>query len=113
MSHSSSSNNNNSPNPDIKAGELLERLQRGEVLHLLDVREPIEYHTHNIGGTNIPLGQLHSQLDELEWNTDDEIIVICKAGVRSRTAQSILQQNGYEHIRNLTGGLLAIQRLKH
>lgn len=107
MSHNHSPNSN----PDIKANELLQRLNNNEALHLLDVREPIEFHTYNIGGTNIPVGQLIHSLDELEWNNEDEIILICKAGIRSRTAQSILQQNGYTNTRNLTGGLTAIQRL--
>jgi rhodanese-related sulfurtransferase len=105
--------NHHSNNPDIKAAELLCRLNNGEQLHLLDVREPIEYHTHNIGGLNIPLGKLTEHIKELGWNENDEIIVICQAGLRSETAQSILQQNGYHNIRNLTGGLLALRRLKH
>lgn len=105
--------NHHSNNPDIKAAELLSRLNNGEQLHLLDVREPIEYHTHNIGGLNIPLGKLTEHIKELGWNETDEIIVICQAGLRSETAQSILQQNGYHNIRNLTGGLLALRRLKH
>ena len=94
----------------IDAKEMLTRMENGEHLNLLDVREIIEFHTYNIGGTNIPLGALNNMLDEIEWNKTDEIIVICKAGLRSATAQSILQQNGYQNIRNLTGGLLALQR---
>lgn len=108
MSQNHSSLNNN---PDIKAIELLQRLNSNQNLLLLDVREPIEFHTYNIGGSNIPVGQLAGRIDELEWDTADEIILICKAGIRSRTAQSILQQNGYTNTRNLTGGLTAIQRL--
>ncbi|MDT3405409.1 rhodanese-like domain-containing protein [Mucilaginibacter terrae] len=111
MSHNLS-NSPNSNNPDIKAIELLERLDNSEALHILDVREPIEFYTHNIGGLNIPVGHLLNRLEDLEWDPADEIILICKAGIRSRTAQSILQQNGYTHTRNLTGGLTAIQRLK-
>lgn len=111
MSHNLNPNSSNN-NPDIKATELIERLNHGEALQLLDVREPIEFHTYNIGGSNIPVGQLIDRLDELEWGADDEIILVCKAGIRSRTAQSILQQNGYTNTRNLTGGLTAIQRLK-
>jgi len=42
-------------NHKINAAELNQRLQKGEVLNLLDVREVIEYHTFNIGGVNIPL----------------------------------------------------------
>lgn len=94
----------------IDAREMLARMQSGEHLNVLDVREHIEFHTYNIGGTNIPLGTLNNMLDDIEWNKTDEIIVICKAGLRSATAQSILQQNGYQNTRNLTGGLLALQR---
>jgi rhodanese-related sulfurtransferase len=95
---------------NISAGEMLSRVQDGEQLNLLDVREKIEYHTYNIGGTNIPLPVLKDKLNELQWNKTDEIIVICKAGIRSATAKSILELNGYNNIRNLTGGLLALQK---
>lgn len=95
---------------NIDALEMIARLQRGEQLNLLDVREKLEYHTYNIGGKNIPLPDLKDKLNELGWNKSDEIIVICKAGIRSATAKSILELDGYQHIRNLTGGLLAYQR---
>jgi rhodanese-related sulfurtransferase len=95
---------------DIVAREMITRLKNGEQLNLLDVREKIEYHTYNIGGTNIPLPVLKDNLGELAWDKTDEIIVICKAGLRSATAKSILELNGYKNIRNLTGGLLAFQR---
>ena len=103
--------NNHSNNPDINVKELLSRLNNGEQLHLLDVREPLEYHTHNIGGLNIPLKKLTENLAQIKWSKAAEIIVICQAGLRSETAQSILQQNGYENTRNLTGGLLALRKL--
>lgn len=94
----------------IDVTEMMKRMQNGEHLNVLDVREKIEYHTYNIGGKNIPLPALKDCLDEIEWNKMDEIIVICKAGLRSATAQSILEVNGYQNTRNLTGGLLALQR---
>jgi rhodanese-related sulfurtransferase len=96
---------------DIDAKELFVRLQNGEHLNLLDVRGQIEYHTFNMGGKNIPLPYLQENLDDLEWNTDDEIIVICKVGLRSATAKSILELKGYKNIRNLTGGLIAWQKI--
>ncbi|HEY4194162.1 MAG TPA: rhodanese-like domain-containing protein [Mucilaginibacter sp.] len=95
---------------DINANEVLVRQQNGEHLNLLDVRGEMEYHTFNIGGKNIPLPVLQDNLDELEWNKSDEIIVICKVGLRSATAKSILELNGYQNIRNLTGGLIAFQK---
>jgi rhodanese-related sulfurtransferase len=107
-----SHSNHNSNNPDIKASELLERLDAGEALALLDVREPIEYHTFNIGGTNIPVGKLINEAEDLEFDKDEEIIVLCQAGVRSKTAQAVLRQQGFQNIRNLTGGLLALRKLR-
>jgi rhodanese-related sulfurtransferase len=95
---------------DINANEVLARLQNGEHLNMLDVRGEMEYHTFNIGGKNIPLPVLENNLDELDWNKTDEIIVICKVGMRSATAKSILEFNGYENVRNLTGGLIAFQK---
>jgi rhodanese-related sulfurtransferase len=96
----------------IKATELLERLNNGENLNLIDVREVIEYYTYNIGGDNIPLPKLEEALNGLPYNKTDEIIVICKVGLRSETAQAIMQQQGYSNVRNLSGGLIAIQKLK-
>lgn len=98
---------------NITAAELNERIQRGEALNLLDVRDKLEYHTHNIGGANIPLGKLHAQMHELEWDNNDEIIVICKVGLRSKTGKLILEQKGYQNVRNLEGGLMALQKLNN
>lgn len=103
--------NNNRHNSNVNASEIAQRLQNGESLNLVDVREAIEYHTYNIGGKNLPLSRLKDHLDELPWGKSEEIIVICKVGLRSETAQSILTQNGYLHVRNLTGGLIALQKL--
>jgi rhodanese-related sulfurtransferase len=95
----------------IDAASLQNRLQSGEALNLLDVREVIEYHTYNIGGKNIPVSKLNENINQIGYNKTDEIIVVCKAGIRSETAQAILLQNGYTNVKNLTGGLLALQRL--
>lgn len=96
----------------IKADELIARLDNGEELNLIDVREAIEYHTYNIGGVNIPLGKLADGLNNWDYNKTDELIVICKVGLRSETAQTLLLQNGYQNVKNLAGGLMAIQKLK-
>ena len=95
---------------DITAAELKERLQNNETLTLIDVREELEYHTFNIGGLNIPLGRLANEVNEYDWNKNDEIIVICKIGMRSNTAKLILQQNGYTNVKNLKGGLIALRK---
>jgi len=96
----------------IDARTLLTRLKQGDKLNLLDVREEIEYHTHNIGGRNTPLSSFQKNITTLGYNKTDEIIVICQAGLRSETAQSILVQNGYQNVKNLTGGLIALHKLQ-
>ncbi|MBV8389766.1 MAG: rhodanese-like domain-containing protein [Mucilaginibacter sp.] len=96
---------------DIDAKEVFARLQNGEHLNLLDVRGEMEFHTFNVGGHNIPLPDLEENIDDLEWKKDDEIIVVCKVGLRSATAKSILELKGYKNIRNLTGGLIALQKI--
>ncbi|ASU33969.1 rhodanese [Mucilaginibacter xinganensis] len=87
-------------------------MQKGESLNLLDVREPVEYHTYNIGGKNVPLSRLNDTINQLGYNKTDEIIVICKVGLRSETARTILVDKGYQRVRNLTGGLIGLQKLK-
>jgi adenylyltransferase/sulfurtransferase len=96
----------------IEANELLSRLNAGENLNLLDVREAIEFHTYNIGGKNMPLPVLANNAVKAGYNKKDEIIVICKVGLRSRTAAGILKDAGFGNVRNLTGGLISLQKLK-
>ena len=92
---------------DITVKELKERLDKGEKVNLIDVREPYEYEEDNIGGELIPLGELPYRLDELEDRKDDEVITQCRSGARSARAQQFLEQNGFTNVRNLTGGLMA------
>ena len=92
---------------DITVQELKERLDKGEKVNLIDVREEHEYEEDNLGGELYPLGSLPSQIDELEDRKDEEIIVHCRSGARSARAQQFLEQNGFSNVRNLTGGILA------
>ncbi len=96
----------------INGIEFFKRLNEGESLNLLDVREEIEFNTYNIGGKNIPLSKFHENIDQAGYNKTDEIIVICMVGMRSETASNILVKKGFQLARNLTGGLLALQKLK-
>ncbi|OJW13245.1 rhodanese-like domain-containing protein [Mucilaginibacter sp. 44-25] len=96
----------------INAGQLNELLNDGTSINLLDVREAIEFNTFNIGGVNIPVNRLADNINKLSYNKTDQIIVICSAGIRSKTAQEILTENGFKNVLNLKGGLLALQKLK-
>ncbi len=97
---------------EIDAAELLNRLDKGEKLNLLDVREKMEFNTYNIGGKNIPLKNVGTDAAGITANKNEEIIIICTAGLRSATAATLLANAGYTNARNLTGGLLALQKIK-
>jgi len=97
----------------IDAKKLQQRIQTGDTLNLLDVREAIEYHTFNIGGQHIPVSKLKQNINSINYNKTDEIIVICSAGIRSDTAQAILTENGFLNVVNLKGGLKALQKLNN
>jgi len=92
--------------PEVTVEELKAKLDRGEDVHVLDVREPNEYQICRIAGsTLIPLGELSNRTAELD--RDRELIVHCKMGGRSAKAVALLQERGFTRARNLTGGILA------
>lgn len=92
---------------DITVKELKERMDKGETLIVIDVREPWEYEEFNIGGQLVPLGELPSMVDDWDEWQNKEIIVHCKSGGRSGAAKGFLMQNGFTTVRNLIGGIEA------
>src|SRR3954465_13719703 len=90
---------------EIEVEELKKRLDRGDDIYVLDVREPHEYDICNIGGHLIPLGELPNRVNELD--TSKEIIAHCRSGVRSAKAVNFLRQAGFKKVHNLAGGILA------
>jgi rhodanese-related sulfurtransferase len=83
------------------------RIDAGEKLLLLDVREPHEHADFNIGGTLLPLGQVQAlQVDDIEDWKDKEVIIYCRSGNRSGQACNILEQAGFTNVSNLVGGML-------
>lgn len=91
--------------PQITVLELKQRRDAGEEIFVLDVREPWEYQTANIGGTLIPINDVPQRLSEVP--RDREVVVQCKSGGRSQRAAEFLQQNGYANVKNLAGGITA------
>jgi len=90
---------------EITAVELKTRLDRGETLRIVDVREPNEYQINRIPGTElIPLGELPRRYAELD--PDEELVVHCKMGGRSAKAADFLRSVGFKRILNLKGGIL-------
>jgi rhodanese-related sulfurtransferase len=92
----------------ISVGELKTRIDAGEELLLLDVREPVENADFNIGGVLLPLGKVQTlQVDDIDDWKDKEVICYCRSGNRSGQACLILETAGFTNIKNLQGGMLA------
>ena len=90
---------------EITPVELKRRLDAGDDLFILDVREPNEYQINRIpGSTLIPLGELPRRYQELDPNR--EIVAHCKMGGRSAKAVEYLRSVGFTKVKNLTGGVL-------
>jgi rhodanese-related sulfurtransferase len=96
---------------NISVQELKDRMDDGEELNLIDVREEHEFEDDNIGALLIPLGELPDRLDEIEDWKDQEVLVHCRSGARSEKAQKFLQSQGFANVRNVIGGILAFNEL--
>jgi rhodanese-related sulfurtransferase len=94
----------------ISVEQLKARMDAGEKLNLIDVREPNEYQEFNIGAKLVPLGKIQSmQADELDDLKDQEVILHCRSGKRSATAAMFLETMGFTNTVNVEGGMLAWQ----
>ncbi len=95
---------------NITPEEVKQRIDAGDKLNLIDVREPHENADFNIGGILLPLGKVHSmQIEEIEDWKEDEVICYCRSGNRSGQACMILETAGFKNTKNLAGGMLAWQ----
>jgi sulfur-carrier protein adenylyltransferase/sulfurtransferase len=93
---------------EIEVAQLKERLDRGDDLDLIDVREPFEWRIANLepyGARLIPMGELGDRVDELD--PQREIVFYCRSGARSGDVVRYLREQGYHRARNLVGGVLA------
>ena len=91
---------------EIDVTEVKAKLDRGDHFVLIDVREPHEYRICNIPAAKlIPLGDFPKHVHEFDPSAD--IVIYCRSGVRSAKACAILRQAGFEHVRNMKGGILA------
>lgn len=91
-------------NYTITVRELKERMDKGDKVFLLDVREPHEFALAKIeGSTLIPLGTLPNSLNQLDPN--EEIVALCHKGMRSADATGFLLQQGFANVKNLIGGI--------
>jgi rhodanese-related sulfurtransferase len=93
--------------PQISVQELKRKLDAKRDVFVLDVREPHEYQIVNLGAPLIPAGDIERRSSELADKKNSEVVVYCKAGVRSQKAALALKLAGFTNISNLTGGILA------
>jgi adenylyltransferase/sulfurtransferase len=90
---------------EITAVQLKQRLDRGDNIHIVDVREPNEYQINRIPGSQlIPLGELPRRYAELD--PSEEFVMQCKSGARSARAADFLRSVGFKRVLNLKGGIL-------
>lgn len=96
---------------DISVAELKSRLDKKDDFVFIDVREQSEYEEQNLGAKLIPLQTIPTKLQELEQFKESEIVIHCRSGKRSASAQQFLIQNGFQNVRNVVGGILAYNDL--
>jgi len=94
---------------NISVQSLREKLDQGEDISLIDVRETYEHEEFNIGGELIPIGSMTAAISELELPKDKSIVVYCRSGNRSMMGQHLLKAAGFSNVLNLEGGMLAWQ----
>ncbi len=91
--------------PEITVQELKQKMDNGDNVNVLDVREPHEYEVANIGVKLIPLGELPQRIAELD--SDENFAIHCKSGARSAKAVKLLQDAGFQNAYNVKGGITA------
>jgi sulfur-carrier protein adenylyltransferase/sulfurtransferase len=91
---------------EVSVSELKSMFDNKVDFQLIDVREPYEYETANIGAELIPMGEIPSNIDKI--SKDKPVIIHCKSGARSASIVQFLEsQFGFSNVHNLKGGILA------
>lgn len=91
---------------EVTPAELKKMTDSQEDFQLIDVREPYEVEEINIGGVNIPMGEVIVRADEI--SKDKKAVIYCRSGRRSGVIiQALEQQLGYTNLFNLKGGIIA------
>lgn len=90
---------------EITVEDLKQKIDQKEDFQLIDVREPFEYETSNIHGVNIPLANI--LLEQVKIEKDKPVVIHCRSGKRSAQAIMLLENQGFNNLSNLKGGILA------
>lgn len=90
---------------EVTVVELKSKIDQNEDFQLIDVRETFEYEVSNLNGLNIPLSGILIESEKIA--RDKPVIIQCRSGKRSAQAVMILEQQGFDNLANLKGGILA------
>jgi len=91
---------------EIEVTELAKLKENGEVMRVIDIRQPAELNAGIIPGAEaLPMHTIPLRINELK--RDEKLIMVCRSGARSAQACMFLQQQGYENVFNLRGGMIA------
>ncbi|MEY4278326.1 MAG: hypothetical protein RL377_330 [Bacteroidota bacterium] len=94
----------------ISVDDLKAKIDAGEKINLVDVREPHEHEAFNIGGILLPLGKVQGlETDDIDHLKEETVYVYCRSGNRSGQACLMLEPYGFKDIINVSGGMLAWQ----
>ena len=92
----------------IDVSTLKKKMDGGEDLNLVDVREVSEHDEFNIGGILLPLGNIRvGEIDSIEHLKENEVYLYCRSGNRSGQAALILESMGFTNVTNVVGGMLS------
>jgi rhodanese-related sulfurtransferase len=92
----------------IDVSTLKSKIDSGEALNLVDVREVSEHDEFNIGGILLPLGNIRvGEIESIEQLKENEVYLYCRSGNRSGQAALILESMGFTNVTNVVGGMLA------
>ncbi|NQD71079.1 rhodanese-like domain-containing protein [Sphingobacterium shayense] len=90
---------------EVTVLDLKNMMDRNEEFQLIDVREPFEYEVSNLNGLNIPLAGIIIEQEKIK--KDVPVVIQCRSGKRSAQAVMLLEQQGFDNLSNLEGGILA------
>ena len=94
----------------ISVEDLKAKIDAGEKINLVDVREPHEHAAFNIGGILLPLGKVQGlETDDIDHLKEETVYVYCRSGNRSGQACLMLEPYGFKNFINVSGGMLAWQ----
>ena len=94
---------------EIEVTELAQLKEKNNTVRVLDIRQPAELNSGVIPGAEaLPMHTIPLRLSEL--NREETLVMVCRSGARSAQACMFLQQQGYENVLNLRGGMMAWAR---